>query len=186
VGAPSRKALNPDDVTIPDLHKIIRPLRAAEKHKLVLPAGRRRIWASEISWDSSPPDPDGVPEKTRALWIPRMFQILSDQGVDSIFWFLVRDMAPEPSFAATYQSGLYLRDGTPKPSREAFRFPVSKRYAKGKRLVWTRFPADGTIVFERDAEGEWRELARVAGTSGQVVRRSFRLSRGVTVRVRFA
>lgn len=186
VGPPERKALNPDDVTIPDLHKIVRPLRQAERKGLVLPKGQHRLWASEISWDSSPPDPEGVPDRTRALWIPRTFEILWSAGVDSIFWFLIRDMEPTPSFAATYQSGMYLHDGTAKASQAAFRFAVSKTYKNGKRRVWARLPGTGTLTIERRAGAAWRVMSRTTGTLGVVVRRSFAMARSTPVRVRFA
>ena len=85
VGGPYRKALNVDDVTIPDFKKLTRPLRRAEALGTALPRKRHRVWASEISWDSAPPDPDGVPETTRAKWIPQALELLWRQGVDTVF-----------------------------------------------------------------------------------------------------
>lgn len=185
VGYPYRKALNPDDVTIPDLAKLTKPLRRAEATGRALPRKRHRLWASEVSWDSNPPDPDGVPEQTRAIWIPQMFELLWDQGVDTVLWFLVRDMAPQPSYAATYQSGMYLFDGTPKLGQGAFRFPVSRHYRRNRAIVWSRFPAAGTILVERRAGSSWRVIASQHGAPGDVVDRSFRISRSAKLRVRF-
>jgi hypothetical protein len=47
-------------------------------------------------------------------------RLLERQGVDVVTWFRLRDQPPEPSYAATNQSGLYLLSGEPKPSLQAF------------------------------------------------------------------
>lgn len=185
VGSPTRKALNVDDVTIPDLTKLTRPLRRAEQTGRALPRKRHRIWASEVSWDSNPPDPDGVPERTRAAWIPQTFELLWRQGVDTVFWFLIRDTQPTPSYAATYQSGMYLNDGTAKLGQQAFRLPVSRHRRKGVVTIWARFPAAGTLVVERNEGSGWREIATQGGDIGDVLDRRFRARGRTTFRVRF-
>jgi hypothetical protein len=57
VGRPRRRAINPDDVTTPDLGKITEILRKAVLTKRVLPPGRKPLWATEIYWNSNPPRP---------------------------------------------------------------------------------------------------------------------------------
>ena len=64
VGGPNRKALNADDVSVPDLDKLVKPLRRAERTRRVGGARRHAVWVTELSWDSSPPDPLGVPGAT--------------------------------------------------------------------------------------------------------------------------
>ena len=71
VGQPRRKALNADDVSIPDIGKLTTLLRAAERTGRALPRKRHPLWVTETSYDSRPPDPDGVPEATHARWLAR-------------------------------------------------------------------------------------------------------------------
>jgi len=40
---------------------------AARRHHRVLPGGAKRLWVTEASWDSNPPDPNGVPAATQAF-----------------------------------------------------------------------------------------------------------------------
>jgi hypothetical protein len=136
VGSPRRKALNRDDAAIPDVHKFKRFARG------------KRLWVTEMSWDSDPPDPDGVPERAHSEWVSDSFFVLWKQGVDTVTWFQIRDQAPEPSFAATNQSGVYLRDGTPKLSQQAFAFPFSCERSGRKLRVWGLAPAAGLVTIQ--------------------------------------
>jgi hypothetical protein len=159
LGRPRRKALNTDDVSIPDLHKLTRLLRFAERKRRALPRQRHRLWVTETSYDSSPPDSDGVPVATQARWLQEAFYLLWRQGVDTITWFRVVDQAPVPSFAATNQSGVFFRDSTAKPAALAFRFPlVAERTSKRRLRVWGRSPAAGTLTIERRRSGQWRAV----------------------------
>lgn len=45
-----------------------RPLRRAQRSGRISPRGRKRLWVTEVSWDSSPPDPRGVPAARHARW----------------------------------------------------------------------------------------------------------------------
>ena len=63
VGGPTRRALNRDDISTPDVGKLRRILRQGGGTKSS-PAGRP-IWATEIWWDSRPPDPGGVRLRSR-------------------------------------------------------------------------------------------------------------------------
>ena len=155
VGAPTRSALNADDVSIPDLGRLTRLLRAAERTGRALPRIRHRLWVTEVSYDSKPPDPDGVPALRHAGYLERAFYELWRQGVDTITWFQVRDQPPDPSFAATNQSGVFTNDGTAKPALKAFRFPfVAVRRGTGLR-AWGRATAAGTLMIERRTDGGW-------------------------------
>ena len=91
VGGPNRRALNADDVTVPDLAKLVRPLRRAEAAGRARPRKRHRVWVTEISWDSRPPDPDGVPAATHARWLAESLYVLWRGGVDTVAWYLGRD-----------------------------------------------------------------------------------------------
>lgn len=157
VGAPARAALNPDDVSIPDIGKLTRLLRAAEHTGGALPRRRHRVWVTEVSYDSSPPDPQGVPAALHARYLEQAFYLLWRQGVDTITWFQIHDQLPVPSYAATLQSGVYYADGRPKLAQQAFRFPlVAERAGRGSLRVWGRAPVAGTLRIERRAgSGGW-------------------------------
>src|SRR5207247_1394067 len=103
VRGPFSHALNRYDVSVPDLYRLTRVLRRAHLHK--------RVWATEFSWDSRPPDPQGVPIDTQARWAEQSLYVLWRQGVDAAVWFQIRDQLPQPSYGATYQSGTYFNGG---------------------------------------------------------------------------
>ena len=162
VGRPRRKALNADDVSIPDIGKLTRLLRFAERRHRALPRKRHPMWVTETSYDSKPPDPDGVPAATQARYLEEAFYLLWRQGVNTITWFQVRDQGPEPSYAESNQSGVYFRDGRAKPSATAFRFPFVVERASRRRLrAWGRSPLAGRVTIERLRGGSWRALRSV-------------------------
>jgi hypothetical protein len=167
VGRPRRTALNDDDVSIPDIGKLAKLLRKAERSGRALPRKRHRIWVTETSYDSKPPDPDGVPSATHARWLEEALYLLWRQGVDTITWFQIRDQAPQPSYAATNQSGVYRRDGRAKPAARAFRFPlVAERAGPATHRVWGRSPQAGTVRIERRSRSRWQVVRRVRVTRG--------------------
>jgi len=183
VGRPRRKALNRDDASIPDVHKLGRVLRAARRAGEI--AKMPRLWATEISYDSSPPDPDGVPAARHARWLQEAFMLLWKQRVEAVTWLLVRDAAPHPSFDASYQSGVFFRDGRPKPAAHAFRFPFAVERA-GRRAVrvWTKAPIAGRLVVERRRGSAWRRVASFEVRAGQVVFRRVGVRPGTALRAR--
>ncbi len=162
VGRPSRPALNDDDVSIPDVGKLTRLLRMAERTRRVLPYKRHRMWVTETSYDSSPPDPDGVPNALHARWVQETLYRLWRQGIDTITWFQVGDQAPDPSYAATNQSGVFYRDGRAKPAARTFRFPFVVERSNARRWrVWGRSPQAGRVSIQRRVRGRWHTLRSV-------------------------
>jgi hypothetical protein len=185
---PLAPAFNADDVSVSDLHKLVRVLRSAERTGRAFPRKRHRLWVTELSWDSSPPDPQGVPAARHARWLSESLYVLWRDGVDTLTWYLARDQAPVPSFAATYQSGVFLRDGTPKPAARAFAFPLVGDYlARGRARLWSRAPAAGTVAVQRRAGARWVTIARFqAAAAGRILTRTVRLKRGTKIRARAA
>jgi hypothetical protein len=158
VRKPSSGALNADDVTIPDLGKLTAVTAAARRAGTL--AGSSRLWVTEVSYDSSPPDPNGVPTTTLNRWIPELLWRLWDQGAENITWYQVRDESSAKGFDATYQSGMFLNDGTRKPSAQAFRFPLTVTGKTSKRLkVWLRSPVAGRAKVQVRLGGKWRTVA---------------------------
>jgi polysaccharide biosynthesis protein PslG len=185
VGGPYSPALNPDDVSIPDMAKLARPLEAAERAGRVLPAGSKPLWATEVSYDSSPPDPKGVPMGTLDRWAAETLYELWNEGVAVVTWYLIRDQAPDPSYAATYQSGMYFRNGTPKPEQRAFRFPlVVDRRGGGRPIVWTRLPVAGTLQIQGLVGGRWTTVDTLHVSRYEVVERHLAAAPGESFRAR--
>lgn len=185
VGAPTRKAINSDDVSIPDLRKITRPVAAAVRLGRALPKKAKALWITEVSYDSSPPDPDGVPAATQARWLQQAFALLWQQGASVITWFQIRDQEPVPSYGATNQSGIFLRDGTAKPSATAFAFPtVVLSKTKSRLKVFLRAPAAGTVTIERRVGSTWRTAATVRASRHAVVVKSIPRAGASAIRAR--
>jgi len=173
VGAPTRSSPNTDDVSIPDLAQITRPVAAAVRLGRALPRKRKALWITEVSYDSSPPDPDGVPAAKHARYVAQTLELLYRQGASVITWFQIRDQLPEPSFATTLQSGVYFRDGRPKLAKQAFAFPVVVTSTTRTRAkLWLRAPAAGKVLLERRVDGRWRPAGSVTARRHAVVQRS--------------
>jgi hypothetical protein len=166
IGPPGRRALNPDDVVIPDFAKLTRPLAAAIKARHVRPAKPKPVWATEISWDSNPPDPGGLPLAKHARWTAGALYVLWRQGVDAVTWWNVRDEAKGRGYEFSLQSGMFLRGATPeqdvaKPAAQVFRFPFTAYQGKGVARLWGKAPAPGVVTIQRGSGDAWKTVERV-------------------------
>ena len=163
VGGPGRRALNPFDVSTPDIAKVTSIVRRAVQTKRVLPAKPKPFWATEIWWDSNPPDPGGVPARRHARFITKALYSLWRQGAGAVIWWYIRDQSYASGFAGTQQSGLFFRDGRQKLAYRAFRFPfIAGRPQGGQLFVWGKAPKPGRLVVERRTGAGWRPLARLS------------------------
>ena len=179
VRGPFSRAFGDDDVSVPDVRKLARVLRTAVRARRALPRRRKRLWVTEISWDSRPADPAGIPEARQARWLAESFYVLWRQGVDTITWFQVRDQERGAGYPFTYQSGALLVDGRPKLSARSFVFPfVSRRRSTRRVEVWGRSPRKGRVSIQERRHGRWRSIARLRTRSGRVFRGSLKLRRG--------
>jgi len=169
IGGPLWHALNPGDVAVPDIYKLTRVLHAAERAGHVLPAGPKQFWVTEISWNTWPPDPGGVPVAEQALWLEQSLFVLWRQGVDTVLWLQIVDAPPIPSYGDSYQSGLYYIAGSPKPATQAFRFPfVTQRLNRREIDAWGRSPGDGKVAIEQLRGSRWVVLRRLSVRVDQV------------------
>jgi hypothetical protein len=190
VGSPVLRALNADDVEIPDFAKLSQPLDAAVRAGHTYPRGRKRLWATEFSWDSKPPDPGALPISVQARYLEGAFYVLWNQGVDAVTWFLLRDQAEGRGWQYTYQSGIYYRgasvaDDRRKPSFEAFRFPFTAYYRRrGVVELWGLAPTPGRVAIQARRAGRWRTLTVLSAGTGRLFRRSMRIRRGTVLRAR--
>jgi hypothetical protein len=167
VGAPPTQALNPDDVSIPDIGKLTKLVRAAERRGAALPRGEHhRVWVTETSYVSRPPNPSGVPLGTDARWLEQTLFLLWSQGVELVTWYQIRDPPPPEPDA----SGVYFYGGGAKPAAAAFRFPVvGHRVAGGGLRAWIRAPHSGSLVLQTRTRGRWGTVRRVGVTAAEVL-----------------
>jgi hypothetical protein len=183
VSSPTATALNPDDAAIPDVHKITRVIAAARRAGRALPRGPKPTWVTEYSWDSKPPDPHGVPIATQARWLEQAMYVLWRQGVGTILWLQIVDDPPVPSYASSYQAGLYYLNGDAKPSATAFRFPfVTQRLSASRVRVWSRAPAAGRLLVQVSTAHGWRTILSAGTGALQVLQRTVSLRGEHTLR----
>ena len=175
-GGPTHRG-HADDVELGDLGKLQRLLGAADRAGRIRGAFRRTpLWITELSWDSNPPDPGGLSMPILARWTAEALHVAWRAGVSRVFWYSLRDQAPDPSrpFSETLESGLYFRGATladdrPKRSLQAFRFPFVAYPRAGGIRFWGRTPSSraGRIEIQLRRGGRWRTAALArAGRDG--------------------
>jgi hypothetical protein len=183
IKGPLWHAINADDVSIPDMYKITRVLRAAERAHHVLPAGPKSVWATEIEWDTDPPDPHGVPIQRQARWLEQALYVLWSQGVSTVMWLQIVDQPPIPNYASTYQGGLYFLNGGAKPALTAYRFPfVVTNLGHGSARAWGRAPSSGSLSIERRSGSTWTVIRRLQARAHQVFDVVLRVGAGAGLR----
>ena len=160
VGSPTESASSPLDVTTPDLGRLTRVLRVAERSGRALPRARKPLWVTEFWHDSDPPDPHGVPLYRQARWYEQDLYEFWRQGARAAIELQLRDSPPGKGYRFTMQSGAYFLNGAPKPSRTAFRFPfVARRVGPAAVLAWGIAPRPGRVLIQARRGGRWRTLA---------------------------
>jgi hypothetical protein len=180
---PNYHASAADDVSIQDVYKLVRVLHAAEKFGTALPRGKKGDWVTETSWDTKPPDPQGIPSNEEAFWLEQELYDLWAQGVSTVLWWQLADAPPIPSYASSYQAGTYYLHGAAKPGATAFRFPfVAKRTNKTTVVVWGRAPAAGLLAIQEKTGRRWQTLERVRVSAFQVFEIRLHLSQKETLR----
>ena len=171
LGAPTTEVLGADDAATMEFDQVVRTLRAAERHGTVDAAARHPVWATELWWDTDPPDSiEGVALALHARWTQQALYLLWRQGAKVVLSFQVRDEPFDPGNPFTDSStGLYFADGVPKPARTAFRFPlVGDRLDRGAVRIWGRAPTAGKLRIERRARGRWRLIEATLVSAGEV------------------
>jgi hypothetical protein len=177
-GGPTHSANHPDDVSLGDLREVTRLVRAARRLGNVDNRGAVRFWATEFSWDTRPPDPEGVPLMLHRRWTAEALYRLWAAGFSFVSWAQLRD---DPLAATYLQSGLYFRGATvardrPKPSLQAFRFPlVAFPRARSRVYVWGRTPAGkrARVVVEQRVGKRWRRLGALSTNGVGIFQRTF-------------
>jgi hypothetical protein len=173
-GGPGRSAINSDDASTPDFKNVKRTLRAAEKLGSVT-GGRHPVWATEIWWESDPPDSrNGIKLAKHARWTAEALYSLWKQGASVVINFVVRDVVADRD--EVIDSGLILPNGTRKPAFQAFRFPfVVDRQSKRTALAWGKAPVGGRVVIERAKGGGWMQVGSSKVAGGKVFTEKLKL-----------
>ena len=187
-GGPTRHATNRDDVSIGDLPELKAVLDAARRAGHIASPRAPALWVTEFSWDSSPPDPRGVPSALQTRWVAEGLYRMWKHGVSLVTWFLVRDLPMRSSF---FQSGLWYRGSTveldkPKPALRAFRFPFVGFSEKRGVYVWGRTPGGnaGQVLVEQSFNGGWKRLGILRTNGHGLFQYRFRTGRRGWVRAR--
>jgi hypothetical protein len=176
-GGPTHKASNPENVSIRELPRMRKVLRAGIHFKRIIHSRPVRFWVTEFSWDTNPPDPNGVPLELHVRWVAESLYRMWRAGVSLVTWFQLRDApANGRPHNEVFESGLYtycaggLACDTAKPSFQAFRFPFVAFQAGRRILVWGRRPPDrdGSVVIEQLVGKRWRALAKYRARGGGI------------------
>ena len=135
---------------------------------------------------SAGPRSAAVALDVQAQYIEQAMYVLWKQGASAMFNFEVRDQPYDPEHPlATIQSGIYLRDWTPKPSAQAFAFPfVTDRRSKTKVFAWGKAPEAGTLRIERSARGNWRKVDKLRVQAGEMFTDKLAIKGKVKLRAR--
>lgn len=182
-GDPNHHAVLPDDVSLGDLPKLTAMIRAAVRRGHVLPQQMPQLWVTEFSWDSSPPDPGGVPPRLLKRWVPQSLYQAWRSGFSLFTWFQLND---QPLSAGPYQSGLHYSDGRSKPYLEGFRFPVVAFPRARGFYIWGRTPwsAAGSVAVEQLTGRRWRRVTTLHSDRSGIFQATLRGARTGSVRAR--
>jgi hypothetical protein len=188
-GDATHKAGHPDSISLGDLARMKKVLRAAVRQKRIVSRGSVKFWVTEFGWDTAPADPKGVPLALHARWVSEALYRSWSEGVSLFVWYRLRD---GPS-TGPVQSGLWLRcaagiacDQPKKASLQAFRFPFVA-YRSGKRVrIWGRTPASvkGTVTIESSGKGGYRRLRKLRTDSTGIFKGLFKGPRKGHLRAR--
>jgi hypothetical protein len=178
-GGPSHEG-GSNDVEMGDIWKLRRLLDAADKAGRINSTFKRTpLWISEFGWDSSPPDPGGLPMSIMKQWVPEALYRAWQNGVENFMWYSLDDFPPEPNvpFSESLQTGLYFWAPTaaqeePKEFMPAFRFPVVAIRKRNGLKVWGRTPSSsgGRVTIQVRLHGSWRKLAGLSADAFGVFR----------------
>src|SRR5512139_1048952 len=174
-GGPLKSGPSPLDVSTPDLGRLVPVLRGAEQAGTA--PGSHPVWVTEFWWDSNPPNPSGASLDVQARWIEQSLYLFWKAGANVAVNFEIGDIASRPDVHAGLQSGVYFRDGSPKPSLTAFRFPfVTERIDKRTVQAWGKAPEGGTLSIQRQQGAGWVTIKELQVSKGAVFDTELRLS----------
>jgi hypothetical protein len=178
IAAPTVHAVSTLDASAPDLARLERVVKAALAARTLFPSRAKPVWVTEFGYDSDPPNPTPgtISTSTQAHWLEESFYVFWREHVSTVLWYLVRDQIPP--YDANYFSGVYFRDGKPKPSYTAYRFPFVVMRRGAQAQIWGIAPVAGALDVQARDGPAWRTVASFAVRTGQVYARLLRLPLG--------
>ena len=190
-GGPTHHNLSPEDVSLADLPEMQRLLNAAVRARHIVSRRRVAFWATEISWDTNPPDPGAVPMRLHRRWVAHALYVMWKAGISSVNWFQIRDSRSATPGEHVFESGMYFGcDGgpecwQPKPSLTAFRFPFVAFPSRQGVRVWGRTPFGrrGRVVIEQRGSS-WRRIASLRSDRHGIFTRTLDASKRGYMRAR--
>ena len=182
-GQPSDMPPNQDAVWIANLASMRKLLDAAHQAGNLVSPGRPAFWVTEFGWNTSPPNPGGVPVQLDARWLAESLYRMWSAGVSVASYFNLRD---DMSSGSIFHSGLYyacaggLACDQPKPLFSAFRFPFVALPGGGRRVVvWGRTPfgTGGRVTIQVSSAHGWRGLAALRTDGNGIFTARLRVAR---------
>ena len=182
LGGPRHHALNVDDTSIPDAYKLTRLVRAAVRVGTAAPRGPKGLWATELGWDTRPPNPHGLRPWVQARYLNDSLYVLWRSGVGRASNLLLRDSGgrarrvidPQHRQSGVFYRSRRIRLDRPKPSFLAMRFPfVVVPLGSGRGQAWGVPPCESscTVVIERRVRRTWAAVSSLVAQPGRVFRR---------------
>jgi hypothetical protein len=154
--SPLTHAVSPFDASAPDLGRLMKVVRAAVAAGTLLPHKTKPLWVTEFGYDSNPPNRAAVSTATQAKWLEEGFYTFWREGASVAMWYLIRDQTPP--YNVNYFSGVYFRNGRPKPSYTAYRFPFVVMASGKSAQAWGIAPAGGIVQVQFATAGGWRTV----------------------------
>ena len=129
---PTQVDANPDSLTMANINNLGTLLDGLSAQTSGAIPNGLALFMTEFGFETNPPDPfSGVPLDSQALFnTVGEYQAYKNPRIASQAQFLYRDVDPvrrhpktSKAFWFTYQSGLFFRNGTPKPAFNAYQIP---------------------------------------------------------------
>lgn len=159
LGPPQVPPESPLDISVANVGTLRHILEAAERSRRLLPRGPKPIWATEFWYPTKPPFRQGFPLALQARWYEQYLYLLWRQGVEVAMFFQLRDGPSDSPSPYVTQSGLYFRNGKPKPSQRAVAFPfVAQRTGRASVGAWGIAPHRGRVWIQVRRGGHWQTL----------------------------
>jgi hypothetical protein len=187
VGDPDVPAPSSLEVSISDAAKITGLLAQAERARTALPEGRKRVWVTELDWESAPQAAQGVPARLQAAWVSRALHRLWAAGVSLVSWEYLVDAFPGVSLdtptggvvevprpAGLYAAGAggQFANATPKPFLQGFALPFDPLRVNTRQVrVWALLmrPGQPVLLQMQSPTGGWQTLAHLRADAAAVI-----------------
>jgi hypothetical protein len=175
------------EVSVSDAAKITGLLKQSERARTALPEGQKRVWVTELDWESAPQSPRGVPPRLQAAWVSRALHRLWVAGVSLVSWEYLVDAFPGVSLntptggivevprpAGLYAAGAggQFASATPKSFLRGFALPFDPLRVNARQVrVWALLMKAGqpALLQLQSPTGSWRTLAHLRAGAAAVI-----------------